>query len=431
MRAQLIGAVAIVSCLAGPSLTAQERALKNSVGMEFVLVQPGKFVLGRFQPPYAKPPDPNAPPPAAPGAGQTIGAGLVAQADTNGDQRVSRAEFVGVATVWFNQIDQDKSGRVAQADFTTRFGGIQTQLAGGGAARGAGAPGGGAGFGGGGGGRGGQVAPVLFTAVDANRDGAVTRDELNTRFAVWFDGWDAGQGGVLSSAQLVAGLDSALPLPAGGGGRGVPLTPEQYRLIAQAATKDTSEGFPVTISRPYHLGTYEVTQAQYRQVMGTNPSFWQGAKITGSSDAHPVDSVTWENAQAFVRKLNELEKTNVYRLPTEFEWEYAARAGATDDIPWNDIRQQAWNVRTSTQPVGKMKPNAWGLYDTLGNVWEWVQDYYNEKIFADPTPPRSGKEHVLKGGGFLADVKNLTYMWHGAGPGNKFDVGFRIVREVR
>lgn len=85
----------------------------------------------------------------------------------------------------------------------------------------------------------------------------------------------------------------------------------------------------------------------------------------------------------------------------------------------------------TTRPGGTMKPNAWGLYDTLGNVWEWVQDYYNEKIFADPTPPTRGTEHVLKGGGFVADVKNAIPATHAAGPANTFDVGFRIVREVR
>lgn len=86
---------------------------------------------------------------------------------------------------------------------------------------------------------------------------------------------------------------------------------------------------------------------------------------------------------------------------------------------------------TTTQAVGGMKPNAWGLYDTLGNVWEWVQDFYNEKIFADPTPAKTGKVHVLKGGGFLADVKNAIPATHAGGPGSTFDVGLRLVREAR
>jgi sulfatase modifying factor 1 len=200
--------------------------------------------------------------------------------------------------------------------------------------------------------------------------------------------------------------------------------PDADKRIEAAALADSSPGFEVVIPRPYYLGKYEVTQAQYRKVMGVNPSAFPG-------DDHPVDSVTWADAQAFVKKLNALEKTTAYRLPTEFEWEYAARAGADDDIPWPEIRLQAFNSGQTTQAVGKMQPNKWGLYDMLGNVWEWTQDLYNEKMFADPKPPRSGKQHVLKGGGFTSDVKNMTYMWHGGGPGNGFDVGFRIVREVR
>jgi sulfatase modifying factor 1 len=217
----------------------------------------------------------------------------------------------------------------------------------------------------------------------------------------------------------------------GRGGRGTPLTADEYQRIEAAAKADYMPGFRVTISRPYYIGKYEVTQAQWRRVMGNNPSTFQGAKVQGSSDDHPVDSVSWDDAQAFVRRLNQMEKTTRYRLPTEFEWEYASRAGAEGDISWANIRQQAWaGSNRSTQPVGKLKPNAWGLYDTLGNVWEWVQDYYNEKIFADPVPPKTGREHVLKGAGFVGDVKNATWMTHAAGPGSKFDVGFRVVRDV-
>jgi formylglycine-generating enzyme required for sulfatase activity len=168
--------------------------------------------------------------------------------------------------------------------------------------------------------------------------------------------------------------------------------------------------------------------------MKTNPSIFQGDKVADAADRHPVENVTWEDAQTFLRRLNALEKTKVYRLPTEFEWEYAARAGEDADTPWTVIRERAiagYNAFFSTQTVGSKKPNAWGLYDMQGNVWEWVQDYYNEKLFADPTPPRSGKVHVLKGGGFAADVKNAIPATHAAGPGSKFDVGFRIVRDVK
>ena len=161
--------------------------------------------------------------------------------------------------------------------------------------------------------------------------------------------------------------------------------------------------------------------------MGQNPSKF---KHENSGD-QPVENITWNDAQLFVKKLNSLDPQHVYRLPSEFEWEYAARAGAQDDISWKDI--QATAVLGGEQPkkAGTKKPNAWGLYDMLGNVWEWVQDIYNEKIFADPTPPRSGSEHVLKGSSFTGDVKNATYMTHAAGPGNGFDIGLRLVMEVK
>lgn len=126
-----------------------------------------------------------------------------------------------------------------------------------------------------------------------------------------------------------------------------------------------------------------------------------------------------------------MEKGNAYRLPTEAEWEYAARAGATEDIPWAQIRETAQLGTRTTNKAGGKAPNAWGLYDMLGNVWEWVQDIYNEKLFADPVPPTHGNEHVLKGASFVGDVKNATYMTHAAGPGNGWDVGFRVVLDVK
>ena len=147
--------------------------------------------------------------------------------------------------------------------------------------------------------------------------------------------------------------------------------------------------------------------------MGSNPSVFQGRRVGGDAARHPVDSVTWDDAQRFVRRLNEREKTTAYRLPTEFEWEYAARAGASADPTWDEIRELAWEqdvTTATTHPVGSKKPNPWGLHDMLGNVWEWVSDYYNEKVFADPVPPRYGATHVLKGGGFLADVKNAIVL---------------------
>ena len=118
-------------------------------------------------------------------------------------------------------------------------------------------------------------------------------------------------------------------------------------------------------------------------------------------------------------------------MPGDAEWEYAARAGTADDIPWAQIRQTAQIDTRTTNKIGGKAPNAWGLYDMLGNVWEWVADFYNEKIFADPTPPGNGKTHVLKGASFVGDVKNATYMTHAGGPGNGWDIGFRVVLDVQ
>lgn len=206
---------------------------------------------------------------------------------------------------------------------------------------------------------------------------------------------------------------------------------QEFQLAAQLARKDAMPGFKVNIAKPFYIGKFEITQAQWKQVMSSNPSVFQRDKVSDDSGNYPVDNVIWKDVQKFLKKLNTIQKGHVYRLPTEFEWEYAARSGAEDDIPWPEIRLSAQMGTRTTNAVGLKKPNAWGLYDMLGNVWEWVQDFYNEKIFADAIPPESGNEHVLKGASFVGDVKNATYMTHAAGPGNGWDVGFRLVMEVK
>lgn len=132
----------------------------------------------------------------------------------------------------------------------------------------------------------------------------------------------------------------------------------------------------VTISKEFEIADAPVTQAQWKEVMGSNPSYFKG-------DDHPVECVSWEDAQKFIQKLNESQSEYTYRLPTEEEWEYCARAGTTTayffgDDP-KDLPKYAWfyeNSENRTHPVKQKLPNPWGLYDVCGNVWEWCQDWY-------------------------------------------------------
>ncbi len=202
---------------------------------------------------------------------------------------------------------------------------------------------------------------------------------------------------------------------------------KEYKQAEKLARKDFQNGFTVTLPQSFYIGKFEVTQEQWMRIMNRNPSVFQATNLETNPKDHPVENVTWQDVEEFISKLNATDNKMRYRLPTEFEWEYAARAGATTDIEWAAITASAQLGTRTTNPVGGKKPNAWGLYDMLGNVWEWVNDYYNEKMFPDPKPPLSGSQHVLKGASFTGDVKNATYMTHAAGPGNGWDVGFRLV----
>jgi len=226
-----------------------------------------------------------------------------------------------------------------------------------------------------------------------------------------------------------------LECPEGPDQRNVPdaqrWTAADYKACEELAKAYSTPGFEVVFDKAFFLGKYEVTQAQWEGIMGDNPAYFQDRD---DSNAYPVESVTWEEVQVFIQKLNEIDPRYSYRLPTAFEWEYAAKAGAFEPLSWKATKEQAWIQDTNKgkpQKIGLMQPNAWGLYDMLGNVWEWVADFHNEKNVPDPIPPTSGKAHVLKGGSFSSDVTNATYFFHGGGPGNGWDVGFRLVRMAK
>src|ERR1043165_401756 len=140
----------------------------------------------------------------------------------------------------------------------------------------------------------------------------------------------------------------------------------------------------VTLARGFYMGRYEVTQAQWQKVMGVNPSSFL-SKDCGENC--PVNSVSWNDVQEFIKKLNALNDGYQYRLPSEAEWEYACRAGTTGEFA-GDLNSMAWyekNSEDKLHPVGQKQPNAWGLYDMYGNVNEWAMDYSHENYNGAPT----------------------------------------------
>jgi formylglycine-generating enzyme required for sulfatase activity len=196
----------------------------------------------------------------------------------------------------------------------------------------------------------------------------------------------------------------------------------------------------VNLTRPFYLGVFEVTQRQFESVMGTTPSY-HNQKIMGRpTGALPVEGVTWSDAVKFCRKLCERERKS-YRLPTEAEWEYACRAGSltrfsTGEQP-GDLQKVAIIAgetvsHDAPMEVGCLQPNAWGLFDMLGNVREFCADWhgpYNPELQIDPQGPKAGKSHVVRGGCY-------HFRWQDARCAARFpvegpapNVGFRVLLE--
>jgi formylglycine-generating enzyme required for sulfatase activity len=176
-----------------------------------------------------------------------------------------------------------------------------------------------------------------------------------------------------------------------------------------------------------------VTQAQWRAVMGNNPSHFKGEDL-------PVENVSWDDVQDFLRKLNKRDPGKNYRLPTEAEWEYACRAGSTAKWCFGNDESQlgdyAWyyaNADGRTHPVGRKRANAWGLFDMHGNVWEWCQDWYGNFSSGEvknPTGPISGTGRVGRGGywGSYSSHARCAYRGSYAPTPRSNGIGFRCAR---
>jgi formylglycine-generating enzyme required for sulfatase activity len=204
-------------------------------------------------------------------------------------------------------------------------------------------------------------------------------------------------------------------------------TQDSAGLIKLQRYDDEAPAHRITITRPFFLGQFEVTQTQWRAVMHANPS--SDYRCGGSC---PVENVSWNDAAQFVNELNRADTEHEYRLPTEAEWEYAARAGGgplvsgdQDARGWfgdnsgdrkidaarvwrsdpDEYGRVVGSLHMRIHPVGRKEPNAFGLFDMFGNVWEWIADWYDPNYYAqspksDPKGPGTGAERVLRGGAF-------------------------------
>ncbi|MBF0226022.1 MAG: formylglycine-generating enzyme family protein [Desulfobacterales bacterium] len=198
----------------------------------------------------------------------------------------------------------------------------------------------------------------------------------------------------------------------------------------------------VTISKSFYMQTTEVTQGQWKAVMEGNPSLFSNC-----GDDCPVEMVSWEDCQLFISKLNAMENHNLYRLPTEAEWEYSARAGTTTALPNGDITVTdcnydsnldkigwyCYNSGSKTHPVAQKQANLWGLYDMHGNVWEWCSDWYDSypsTVVIDPTGASTGPSRVIRGGDWNDDALYCRSAYRGYdSPSPRISsIGTRLVR---
>ncbi len=208
----------------------------------------------------------------------------------------------------------------------------------------------------------------------------------------------------------------------------VRIVPGTFTMGSKAGEKNERPVHQVTFNREFEMQETEVTQAQWELIIGTNPSQFRGAN-------RPVETLSWHDVQEFISRLNTRGDGYRYRLPTEAEWEYGCRAGTTLEFA-GELDEMGYydkNSGLSTHSVRAKQPNAWGLYDMHGNVWEWVHDWYDKyprKPIVNPAGPRQGSLRVVRGCGWhtTADACRSAFRL-GAEPSFRNSaLGFRLVR---
>ena len=224
-------------------------------------------------------------------------------------------------------------------------------------------------------------------------------------------------------------------------GRGfVPIPAGEFIMGSAGGNADEQPPHRVRITSPFEMAKFEVTQAQWDAVMRdphaakdappVNKSHFKGA-------AKPVENVSWDDAQQFIHRLNKRDPQHTYRLPTEAEWEYASRAGRSElaSVPLGEAAWFEGTAERQTHAVGQKKANAWGLHDMLGNVSEWVQDWFAPDAYStadtvDPKGPASGSYKVHRGCAWLSAAKQCrpTYRAFDFPNPGQYSIGFRLVR---
>lgn len=209
------------------------------------------------------------------------------------------------------------------------------------------------------------------------------------------------------------------------------IKPGDFLMGGNGGNPNEKPAHLVVIIKPFYMSKYEVTQAQWRAVMGSNPSYFKGDNL-------PVEKVSWDDVKEFCRKLSQMTGQE-YRLPSEAEWEYACRAGTIGTYD-GDLDAIAWHGKNSgsrTHPVGQKQPNAFGLFDMLGNVNEWCEDVYQDNYYG---APRDGspwlsdikwRGRVVRVGSWAFSSKNLHCGIRSSGGGGESHIGFRVVMSAR